>query len=251
MKNTGLLYEQKDEYPELERLRIENLNLEAAKTEFLKIICHGIWTPLNGIVGPVQLLKEFPLTESMESILNILENSVSRLEDFLQKTILVTELRLGKHKLNLQEYLLIIEIENCICCFEKEIKNKNLRLNINIPDQFNVRADKKLMQKCINNILSNAISFSNNHGIIDVNGTYTENSVRIEIVDRGSGFSETILKNGFKPFSSDENHNDKSLGLGLYLISLVIKAHSGNLEIKNNIFGGATVELNIPKVYAQ
>lgn len=249
MKNVDLLYEQKDECTELEKLKKESLNLEAAKTEFLKIICHGIWTPLNGIVGPVQLLKDFPLTESMESILGILENSVSRLEDFLQKTILVTELKLGKHKLYLQEFTLKNEIENCICELTKEIKNKNLHINTSIPEYILVKADKKLLQHCIINALSNAITFSNKHGIVDIKGTYTERSVKIEIVDRGSGFSETILKNKFRPFSSDENYNDKSLGLGLYLISLVIKAHSGNVDIMNNIYGGATVELNIPKIY--
>ncbi len=249
MENIDLLLEEKDGCTELEKIKTELLNLETAKTEFLKIICHGIWTPLNGIVGPVQLLKSFPMTEPMGNIMCILENSITRLEEFLQKTMLATELRLGKYRLNIQEFILYNEIEDCICDLKKEIRSKNIKINIDILDYVSVKADKKLLQKCINNVLTNAITFSKNHGIIDIKGNYTNNSVVIEFMDQGQGFSEAILNNKFKPFSIDKNYNDKSIGLGLYLISLIIKAHSGKVEIKNNIFGGATVELLIPKVH--
>ena len=111
-----------------------------------------------------------------------------------------------------------------------------------------VNADKKLIQQSINNVLSNAIIFSKDKGAIDVIGNCFNNSVILEFNDKGEGFSDTILKNKFRPFVKGKNHDDKELGLGLYLLNLIVEAHSGTVDIKNNEHGGASVKFIFPKL---
>ena len=238
--------ELKDAYKKMEEMSAELLNLDIAKREFLKIISHEIWTPLNGLVGSVQLLKSYPMTESMENIIFILDTSVSRLEEFLQNALLITELRTGKYRLNIQEYTLHNEIEKCIFNLTHEIKNKKIHIYIDIPDSISIKADMILIQKCFKNVITNALTFSRKFGIIDIKGYYDSNCTIIEFIDHGRGFSEQVLKDLFKPFISNKKYTDQNSGLGLHLINLIINAHSGSIKIKNNEFGGATIKLFIP-----
>lgn len=247
MKKSNFLIQRNEPFSELEKEKNDLLNLEKAKCEFLKTICHGIGTPLNGIVGPIQLLKEFEMTDSMKTILLIMEKSITRLERFYRRTLLVTELSTGIYKLKLQKVNLKNEIENSILSLKQESENKIIQYNINIPDYTSVYADRKLIQRSINIVLSNAIIFSKNKGVIDINGNCDNNTIILEFNDKGEGFNDFILKKKIKPFVKVENQNDKDLGLGLYLLNLIIEAHSGKVEIHNNIYGGATVKFIFPK----
>lgn len=246
MENDNLLVYEDISYDEIKTLNEEYVNLELTKTEFLKIISHGVGTPLNGLIGSLQLLKKCNLSDSAKTLINIMDKSVSRFDIFLKRILLVTELRLNKYTIKRTKVNLFNEINECVCRLKSDISKKGLYINFTISNQLIVLGDKSLLNMCIDNILANSIAFSKRNGIVEISAKIEDTKAVIKFIDHGKGFSDFILKNKFKPFIDDNCHSDLGLGLGLCLVYQIIRAHRGTINLFNNKYGGATVEFKLP-----
>ena len=103
------------------------------------------------------------------------------------------------------------------------------------------KVDSSFIKKCLINILENAISFSPEKEVVDIIITDQPIVVKCEIKDKGPGFSKKILENANKPFLVDIEHADQKPGLSLHFVQLVMQAHSGKIDFRNNSDKGASV----------
>lgn len=230
---------------QLKKAKIELEDLDASKNEFLKIISHEIRTPLNGIIGGLSLLKESEMSKETLVFIDILDKSVERLESFSYSALDISSLKVqGLKALNpsptdLFEMLLVIETS---LIDKVNIKKINVVKEVE-GDTRLINVDSGYMIKAIRNILDNAIKFSPFGGNIYIVCVFKNENFTITIRDEGKGFSEKIL-NTLSFFGSGE-HVDQNPGLGLYLSSLIIQSHSGELNYRNWDYG-AEVELIMP-----
>ncbi|HON18507.1 MAG TPA: hybrid sensor histidine kinase/response regulator [Salinivirgaceae bacterium] len=237
---------------QLEKLNQELLELDKIKSDFLSLISHEIRTPLNGIVGVVDLIK-INLSEeelkSIESLLEILETSVGRLEKFLLTAERITQFKAGIYKISNEpidiEKLITKVIENV----KGQLQNKNIRLNINNEFKGSFIADRVLLLFSLVEIINNSCEFSPENSTIDVKISASDNFLIFEFVDNGPGFSKKFLEHPFSPFTG-EQRADKSKGLSLSLIKYIAENHGGNIEISNLSPHGAYVKLFIKLVMA-
>jgi len=220
-------------------------DLDKAKADFLKMISHQIRTPLNGIVGPIQMLKENKESQIVKMV-EIIDLSVKRLEKFSLNALLITQIKTeGEHipkgNINLLEL-----INKCLenKALSDQILYKNIHTEISlIPPDLKIYGNLKLLQTAINNVLDNAVQFSKELGTVYINNIISDDSVTIEIIDGGQGFPENMLTSINEQLSSTDLPINPNLGLGMNLVKLIMDFHNAKVEVMNNKENGSCVRL--------
>jgi signal transduction histidine kinase len=109
--------------------------------------------------------------------------------------------------------------------------------------------DRKLLLRAIENLLSNALKYSPDGGVVETAVRWNRDDVEIEIADRGAGIPDDLKRELFQKFGSLEvtrGESRRGIGLGLYLVRLVANAHGGRAVVRDREGGGAAFALLLP-----
>ena len=235
---------------ELIRLNKEMVEIDKLKIQFLNIISHEIRTPLNGLMGASSIVQS-ELTESefnkYKDLFEMLDSSAIRLQDFLFLAERITQFKANSYQIKPVEFNIENLIKQAVHNLEDKLSKKNININYDFgrEQKYLCFADEYLLKICIQEILDNAIKFSDEQGLIFIKTCYKGTRILIEIEDKGPGFPEIVLKNLFKTFITDEDITKQGMGLDLVMVHLIMKAHNGTIDVKNNETKGATVSLII------
>jgi two-component system, sensor histidine kinase and response regulator len=233
----------------LGKMNLKLTELDNAKTEFLNLISHEIRTPLNGIILPVELLKDSGSPSEIKDLIEILDSSVRRLEKFSMNALLITRLKTRSSDIRKQQLDLEDIIADAIAQEQTLLVGKNLTIKHRQKlSDVAIFGDYELVKKCIINILDNAVSFSPFDSSVEIITYRDEQHVVVEVHDNGQGIPKDIIEKGAELFSRGSEYNDKSTGIGLPLSRLIMDAHEGIIELKNNPGGGACVILKFPAI---
>jgi len=242
-------HELQEAYHKIQKANEELLILDQAKTEFLHIISHEIRTPLNGIKGSLELIKEYSHENTIATLFEILDASVTRLEKFLITALKITQLKVGKSELDLQALPFDLIINTTLIKLKHKLEKKFLQTITYIqPNDNIIIGDFEMLSTCLTTILDNAINYSPEYGKITINTSASENILTMEIKDEGPGFSQKAQETLFSLFAPGDKHINENEGLELALSKLIIDAHSGTIKAYNSDGGGAIVKLSFPKV---
>ncbi|MDD2563576.1 MAG: hybrid sensor histidine kinase/response regulator [Salinivirgaceae bacterium] len=234
-----------DKNIELEKLNQDLIELDHLKTDFLSLISHEIRTPLNGIVGVVDLLKmnlDEEQSNSISSLLYILETSVDRLEKFLLTAERITQFKAGIYRLKKVEFCMSTLIDDCVKQLNNSVLRNNITLNLSNTYKGTVIGDQHLIQYSFIEIIKNSMEQAPKCTKIDIRVFSENNHCFVEVSDNGAGFSANVLENAFQLFGG-EHKADKNKGLSLALIKSITTAHHGDIQLSNKPEGGAKVRL--------
>ena len=230
----------------LQRAKKELENLDTSKSEFLSIISHEIRTPLNGIIGGLSLLKEQEVSEETLEFIGLLDESVQRLESFSISAFSISELKTrGPDALRKAPLDLAAFTREILDARSAMIDEKCLLVDFTQPTgAFDINGDGQFLKKAVLAVLDNAIRHSPVGGTISVRIEQESRHAKLRILDEGQGFGDRWLHK--LDFLASENHVDQNPGLGLYLSSLILKNHDGELRYGNNAGKGAYIEFLLP-----
>ena len=231
-----------------EKLEVMNrklTELDDAKSEFLSLISHEIRTPLNGICGPVELLK-YPLQAGeLNELLDILNTSVRRLENFSTNAILITTLKTKPYPVREEKVDLNRIIDELLLGFNTLIQKRGISVLRNNDDKPSlVTGDPELISKGLSNVIENALTYPPASSSVWIKTFSAGSEVCVEISDNGNGIPDKIIDSGFELFSRGNHHNDNTTGIGLPLTKMIMNAHKGRIELGNAPRGGAFVRLS-------
>jgi len=230
------------------KIEIELNNIDNLKTDYLIFISQQIRTPLDAVVGTLNLIKSQDHSTGIKKLLETLNESVSKLEDYTNKAILFSQLSQKKYLpkvnfLNLRELVQFAALE-----LNSRIKEKHVILNIQVLDNtLFVNADRDLIFKALVFILDNALDYSSNDGKINVTFFEEETRVHCRIIDFGPGFTEDHLNMLMNPVHPIREKNFQKSGLSMFIVRLIMNIHGGSLQMYNTDQGGACVELELNK----
>jgi two-component system sensor histidine kinase/response regulator len=230
-------------YKELKIAQKETLQLEKVKENFLKIINHEIRTPLNGIIGFQELIRYNLRDEKLISYLEMMQESVTRLEKFSMDALFLTELKAGMYKLEVRCIGVSDMVEQVLVQFESRIKADNITVHQEIQEAV-IYTDAQLFHYAIKNLLENAIYHTPRNHSIMIKGEQKGKFYQIEVIDKGKGFPANITESKYKMFINEE-FTDNRPGLSLYTISLISKYLKGKLQLSNCPGGGASALLSV------
>ncbi len=219
--------------------------LDTLKSEFLAIISHQINTPLNGILGFINLLKEEITEPHLQEMFKYLEISANRLDSFSKVSLKITHLRSQNISIDKKDVFIKDIVESSQKELEEKIKNKNILIT-NLYSEGKIKGDIELITFCFESILDNAINYSPEHGVILIKVDVNADNTNITFEDRGEGFNPEILQNIFDLFITENKYNEESNGLDLALVKLIMEVHNGSVIASNNDTKGAKITLSFP-----
>jgi len=235
-------------YKELKSAQKENLRLDKIKENFLKIINHEIRTPLNGILGIHELIKVNSRDEELNSYLEMMEQSVNRLEKFSMDALFLTQLKAGMYRMHVDSFSVDELIAESLMPFESKIWETGILMDFDIQ-QANIHTDKNLLLYSLRNLIENALYHTPRHHAILIKGEKGRGkSYKITVIDSGLGFPPHVIENKYKLFLN-EDFSDSRPGLSLYTISLIMKYLKGKILLSNIPDGGASVVLKLKTLH--
>jgi signal transduction histidine kinase len=242
----------------LKKLNEDLKKNDAMQKEFINIAAHELRTPVQSIVGYLEMVKNFP--ENFRKYLEPLERNSERLYRLTEDILDIARIESNNFKLNKEKFdigQLITETADEFITKNKIInQEKNNEIQLIYPNKYNqndidknkellVYADKNRIQQVVLNLLSNASKFTKDGKIvIKINKEY-DNQIKVSIQDDGKGIDKEILPTLFTKFNTK---SEAGTGLGLYLSKNIINSHGGYIRGYNNLDGapGATFEFTIP-----
>ncbi len=233
-----------------------NAAQEAAvvKSEFLAMMSHEIRTPMNGILGMAQLLALSRLDNEQASHLKIISQSGDMLMLLIDEILDFSKLEAGKISLDFQKTDLVADLTAVIALYRPLAEQKNLALALTFDQQEPcwLLADVLRFRQIANNLISNAIKFTQ-AGAIQIHLTTRMASpewvdVTFDVRDTGIGIAPDKLCRLFKPFSQADasiNRMYGGTGLGLAISNCLAEAMGGGIGVTSQYGKGScfTVKL--------
>jgi two-component system sensor histidine kinase VicK len=232
---------------------------EQMQKDFINIAAHELRTPIQPILGFVEILKDKAKDENQKELLNIVSRNAKKLkqltEDILQVSKIESQsLQLHKEYINLNEL-----VKNIIHDFKNQINKENkhiIKLELKTNEkEIIINADKSKVNQVIYNLLNNAVRFTikkekyneaTNNGKISITIESKGNQVTITVKDNGQGIDEEILPKLFTKFATKSETG--GTGLGLYISKNIVEQHGGRIwtEINRGIDKGAVFKFSLP-----
>jgi two-component system, sensor histidine kinase and response regulator len=229
----------------LETMNEKLTELDRAKSDFLNLISHEIRTPLNGILLPLELLKDVSSHPDIKEMIEVLDSSVKRLEKFALDALLITRLKVKPYEILRRDIDLGKVVNTILEELKAAINEKNISVKPSLADlNHSMSGETELIQKCLFNIMENAIRYSPAKGTIELMSSLDGEYIQLIVADSGKGIPAEIVEKGTEPFAGSSMHIDKSTGTGLPLARMIMEAHRGSLILGNRASGsGAIVKL--------
>ncbi len=219
------------------------------KSSFLANMSHELRTPLIGILGYAEILEgELKDTELIE-LARTIKSSGKRLNTTLNNILDISKLESGNQQANLKELDLFKFLREYVKFFKTVAVEKGLSFNFESGEEIlNVFIDEEMIITIIDNLLGNAIKYTESGGITLI-ARREEGEVVIEIKDTGIGVPEHLQKLIFEPFRQASEGYDRSFegtGLGLTLVKKYTNLMGGTITLKSKIGEGSTFILKFP-----
>lgn len=216
--------------------------------EFVNNYSHEFKTPITSIKGFAELLLEEDLDEkTRKKYLKIIVEESRKLTSLSEQSILLTKLNAQNIIPNKKKYSLDEQIRNCVILQEPGCLKKNITINCNL-DKATIFQSEEVLEHLWNNLISNAIKYSNKDGKIDITLTSDNDSVVVKVKDNGIGMSEESLNQIFDRFYQvDKSKTIDGLGLGLTIVGRIIELVEGKITVESEIGKGSIFTVTLHK----
>lgn len=223
-------------------------SIETLKTDFFSNVSHEMKTPIAVIQNSAEILKKGAL--SIEEQCNYIDNIIKtskKLSKLITNILKLNKLEKQAIKPKATKFDICTQLCDSYILFESKFDEKNIEFVANIEDERVVNSDSELLEHVWNNLISNAIKFTETGGTITVEQTSTDTEVIVSISDTGYGMNKETLKHIFDKFyQGDTSHATEGNGLGLALVFRIIQLLEGTISVSSNIDEGTTFTVILP-----
>lgn len=239
-------------------LKLQNeslIELNKTKDKFFSIIAHDLKNPLTGLLGLSQFLSDDIDRLSREDIREMAEGlfgSSKRLFDLLNNLLEWARIQTGSLQVQLEPVNLKSSFSETLDLLKNSYSSKKVNIFENIDPQTEVLCDKNMLASILQNLLFNAIKFTNVSGNVRIySEPFGENFIKIFIEDSGIGINKEKILRLFDPGSKNQTPgtaNEEGTGLGLLLCKELIEKQSGTISVESTAGVGSIFSFTLPKV---
>jgi len=241
-------------HDELEKKNEELKKMDEFKDELAHLIVHDMKNPIFVIQGNLQMMgmsMQSPETSALKKYVSRIERSTENLLKMILNLIDISKLETGKMKLNKELIVVNDIVKKCVLKIsdspENETKKIKLELSNKIPLTY---MDNSLIEKVLDNLISFAVANVKPDGNVEINTSFSDNTVHCEIKDDGVQIPLKYQQEVFNKYSQVEIKNEGyrlGRGLGFTFSKLAIEAHNGKIFIENGGSVGNKFVINIPQ----
>lgn len=253
--STGIDITKRKEIEEEKQKLEEAIQLESIRNEFFGNISHEFKTPLNIILGIVQLIDKNIDSDNItkENLLrhvNIMRQNSYRLLRLVNNLIDISRIDIGYYNLQSSNYNIVKVIEDITLSIAEYIKHKKINLLFNTDfKEIILACDPDKIERVMLNLLSNAIKYTDDGGNIQVSLNKVNNDVIISVKDSGVGIPKDKLELIFDRFgqaNSILSRRCEGSGIGLSIVKSIVQMHGGKIEVFSEVGKGTEFVFNIP-----
>jgi signal transduction histidine kinase len=232
---------------ELEMVNRELREMDETKMKFIGTASHELKTPLTAIKANIDFIlseKEEKVPEHLKSYLLTIQRNTNRIHGTMDQLLDLTRLRSGRVLLSREPILLSEVVTGCI----NEVKpvDKHLSIQVDVPNDLYVYADRGRLHDIFVNILFNAFKFTLDGGEVIITASRKDAFILHEIRDTGIGIPEDKIEKIFDEFYQVEGTKHGGTGLGLAITKRLVEEHGGKIWAKSRLGEGATFYFTIP-----
>ena len=235
-------------------LRQQLLALQAAdvlKDDLVSLLVHDLRNPLSGITGILESMTRSTIDESWREDINLAVTASGEAREILEDILHVKQFESGALELTREPVDVNLVVADAVAALEGAARARTVRIvTVPGPATSTVSADKKLLRRALENLLSNAIRYSPPGGLVRVAVIEAAGAIEIEVIDSGAGVPDRFKKELFKKFGSVEAASGgvrRGFGLGLFMVDLVVRAHGGHTTVRDHGGGGTIFGIAVPR----
>lgn len=248
--------ELKENVEKSSRLLKETLEHSRLINEFTANLAHEFRTPLNVMLGSIQILELYEDAVNKEKkekyyrYLNTLKQNTYRLLRLVNNIVDISKIEAGFLELHLENRDIISVVENITLSVVPYVEAKGINLIFDTDTEEKIMAfDPDKMERIILNLLSNAAKFTEAGDEILVDIEEMEESIVIKVSDTGSGISEEKIKEVFQRFRQVDKSlikNSQGSGIGLSLVKSLVEMHGGTIDVHSKLGNGTEFIIELP-----
>lgn len=246
-----------DELEELarnfEKMAVALKELEDMRQDLIRMIIHDLKSPLSGLMGSLDYLDSGIIGEFSEDQKKILtlakkssENMLVMIQNLLDAAKMEEKkLELRKEPVNIREFF-----DGRRAQFEHMVSNESKSLSFEVADGVSeVEMDRQMMERVLDNLISNAVHHTTSGGKIDVRAEAKDGSVVLSVEDNGAGIPPEYLDKIFEKFVQLDRKKAKlrtGSGLGLTFCKLAVESHGGGIRVESELNKGSKFIITLP-----
>jgi len=219
------------------------------KDNLMSVVAHDLGSPLRGIKGLCEFMLDFDEVDgdtkkNIQLMFDSAESGINLTQELLEANKFLEADNRPKTQFDLAE------LSNRVIELNKQAaQRKNIVLHQDIDKDLALYTSKESLNRTLDNLISNAIKFSESNKNVWFSAKKVAEKVNICIKDEGQGFSEKDLSKVFQPFqklSSRPTNNEGSTGLGLSIVKKLVEEINGTIDLKSEKGKGAEFIIELP-----
>jgi signal transduction histidine kinase len=243
--STLMLEETKRAYHELEEL-------ERKKSDFVAIASHELRTPLGIILGHTTVLLDTVEDDEKKHQIEVILRNATRLKDIVEELSEVNTFEssptpVARNMVDMRKL-----VDEIVSSFQKTAKSKRIALSSQFTGQkLWVEGDAEKLSVVINNLVENALTFTNKNGHVLVATEKLPGYVKVSVIDDGIGIPQEDLARVFDRFYQVESHLTRKhggMGLGLTVAKSIVESHAGQIWAESMEGQGSNFTFLLPEM---
>ncbi|MEH7885950.1 ATP-binding protein [Bacillus sp. JJ1609] len=227
--------------------------LEQMRKDFVANVSHELKTPITSIKGFSETLLDGAMHDkgTLEAFLDIILKESDRLQVLIQELLDLSKIEQHGFKLTIGKVDLLKGITEVLEILRGKAEEKGITLVLGqISENMVIEGDPDRIKQVFINLVSNAITYSPNHGTISISVFDKKDMVSIEVMDSGIGIEKSEIPRIFERFyrvDKARSRNSGGTGLGLAIVKHIVEAHKGNIEVTSEVGKGTTFTIRLYK----
>ncbi|MBX9973304.1 two-component system histidine kinase PnpS [Cytobacillus firmus] len=228
--------------------------LEQMRKDFVANVSHELKTPITSIKGFSETLLDGAMEnkQALNDFLSIILKESDRLQSLIQELLDLSKIEKQGFSLSIQQLDLTDVLEDVMAIMKGKAAEKEIVFEYQRDEKpVYIEGDVHRLKQVFINIISNAISYTPNQGIIYISAAKTGSTVLTEIRDTGIGIEASEIPRIFERFyrvDKARSRNSGGTGLGLAIVKHLVEAHKGSISVKSEVGKGTSFIIELPKM---
>jgi signal transduction histidine kinase len=227
------------------------VSYDQQRAQFLAVVSHEMRTPLTSIISFSELLRGEAGGLSTDGLrfLGIIERNADRLLRLIDDLLMLNRLEAGGLPIERTQVWLPDLAADAVKSAAPMAAKSRVTLHLDSADGPAVEADPRRLAQVLDNLIGNAIKFSNVEGLVRVRLRHQRGTWRIDVSDTGIGIPEEEAARLFGPFIRGSNARIAGLpgtGLGLAIVKSLVEMHGGHVKVDSVLDQGTTFSVFLP-----
>lgn len=215
--------------------------------DFVRNFSHELKTPISSIKGYAELIEQSDVNQQNKDYLKIIIDESTRLSRLSQSMLQLSQIDSTKIIKREEPFNVAEQIRNIVQLHQQEWEQKNIEFDLQL-DEVSSSLHKDWLHLLWQNLITNAIRFSNQGGLIDLSLSEQQGILIFRITDHGMGIADTDKDKIFKLFFvADRSRSSQSSGLGLSICKTIVDKLCGNITFESEEASYTTFEVRIPQ----